>query len=40
MHVRIDHSGLGTMLKLKFSVIFKPECAAETDAEVFVACEH
>ena len=33
-----DHSGLGSMPKLKSSVIVTPACAADMEAEVLVAC--
>ena len=32
-----DHSGLGSMPKLNFSVIVTPACAADTETEVLVA---
>ena len=33
-----DHSGLGSMPKLNFSVIVTPACAADMETEVLVAC--
>ena len=33
-----DHSGLGSMPKLNFSVIVTPACAGDTEKEVLVAC--
>ena len=33
-----DHSGLGSMAKLNFSVIVTPACAVETETEILVAC--
>ena len=33
-----DHSGLGSMTKLIFSVIVTPACAADTETQVLLAC--